>query len=259
MTVPTGVWQRDWIRRDGGAEDARVGVRYVQTPSAFGDLRIPADRPEMAAAGSLAALGDAQLAALARQNGFAGVATMDGATATWHHEIDFQPASGGVDSGRIEPAGEGRMFEHGLDESYVESWSAIDRGGGFFAARVERAGKLDQLLVVAGRHFMYARARAVALPAGGSLTELIERTHATREAIIAWLDCEISFGTVRGWQIERSTLPWRQGQALGFAARIAVDASGRPAAREAGAGETWSFPVVELPESELRALFVERP
>jgi hypothetical protein len=228
-------------------------VRYVQTPSVFGDLRIPADRPAVAAA-SFADLGDDQLAALAHQNGFAGATTVDGANATWHHEIDFQPA-GGSDIGRIEPAGEGRMFEHALDGSYVESWSTLDRGGGFFAVRVERAGRVDQLLAVAGEHFVYARARAVALPPGDSLAELIARTRPPRDAVVAYLDCEISYGTTRGWQIERSTLPWQEGKRLALADRIAIDAGGRPAPRDAAAGEAWSFPVVDLAPDELRARF----
>lgn len=258
MTVPTGAWQRDWIRRHGGAPDSRVTVRYVQTPSVFGDLRIPGDRPDVAPAASLAELGDDQLAALAHQNGFAGFTTVDGANATWHHEIDFQPAGGGADIGRIEPAGDGRMFEHALDDSYVESWSALDRGGGLFAARVERADRIDQLLAVAGDHFIYARARAVALPPGDSLTELIARTHPPRDALLAYLDCEISYGTTRGWQIERSTLPWQQGKRLAFVDRIAIDAGGRPAPRDPAADEAWSFPVVDLAPDELRARFDAR-
>jgi hypothetical protein len=253
VTVPTGAWQRDWIRRHGGAPDTRIAVRYVQTSSVFGDLRIPGDRPDVAPAASLADLGDDQLAALAHQNGFAGFTTIDGANATWHHEIDFQPAGGGADIGRIEPAGDGRMFEHALDDSYVESWSALDRGGGFLAARVERAGRVDQLLAVAGQHFVYARARAVALPPGDSLAELIARTHPPRDAVLAYLDCEISYGATRGWRIERSTLPWQQGKRLAFVDRIAIDASGRPAPRDPAAGEVWSFPGVDLAPDELRA------
>jgi hypothetical protein len=257
VTVPTGAWQRDWIRRHGAAPDARVTVRYVQTPSVFGDLRIPGDRPDVSPAASLADLDDDQLAALAHQNGFAGVTTVDGANATWHHEIDFQPAGDGADIGRIEPAGDGRMFEHALDDAYVESWSTLDRGSGggsFFAVRVEREGRTDQLLAVAGDHFVYARARAIALPPAGSLAELIARTHPPRDTLLAYLDCEISYGTTRGWQIERSTLPWLAGSRLAFADRIAVDAADRPAPRNLAAGETWSFPVILAP-GELRAMF----
>jgi len=259
MTVPTGVWQRDWIRRHGGAPDAGVAVRYVQTPSVFGDIRIAAARPDLAHAASFAELSDAELAALAHQNGFAGVTTVDGRNATWHHEIDFQPAGDDADIGRIEPAGDARMFEHALDASYIESWSAIDRGGGkFFAVRVVRAGRTDQLLAVAGAHFVYARARPTALPAAASISEAIATRHATRDQIIAFLDCEISYGSVAGWQIERSTLPWRQGQRLALADRIAVDARGQPGPRAAAAGEAWSFPVNTLSAAELQALFAQR-
>jgi hypothetical protein len=260
MNVPSGVWQRDWIQRRGGAHDAGVTVRYVQTPSVFGDVRIRVDRPERSSATSWADLSDDQLAALTRQNGFAGFTTVDGANATWHHEIDFQPAGGDADIGRIEPAGDRHMFEHALDGSYVESWSALDPGGGrFLAVRVVRGGRVEQLLAVAGAHFVYARARATALPAGASISDVIRDNHPTREAIIGYLDCEISYGAVAGWQIEHSTLPWREHKRLALADRIIVDAAGRLAPRAAAPGEAWSFPVNTIAASDLRALFATVP
>jgi hypothetical protein len=256
MSVPTGAWQRDWIHRRGGAPDRGVTVRYVQTPSVFGDVRIRDDRPAVPHAASFADLDDDQLAALATQSGFAGFTTIDGDHATWHHEIDFEPAGGAADVGRIEPVSDGEMFEHAPDGSYVERWSALGpSGGAFFAAKLARDGRVDQLLAVAGEHFVYARARAVALPPGGSLGEAIARTHATRAQIIAYLDCELSYGRVRGWQIERSTLPWREATRLAFVDRIAIDANGQPAARAAAAGEAWSFPVNTLGAAELCAWF----
>jgi len=256
MKIPTGAWQRDWIARHGGAPDHRVTVRYVQTPSVFGDVRIPGDRPALGHAASFADLGDDELTALAQQHGFAGITTMDGANATWHHEIDFQPAGDGADIGRLEPVGDGQMFEHALDDSYIERWSALGPDGGkFLAARVTRDGQVDQLLAVAGEHFVYARARSTALPAAESISEAIARTHATRETIIAYLDCEISYGTVSGWQIERSTLPWQEGKRLAFADRIAIDAQGQPAARLISPGEAWSFGAQTFPAAELRAMF----
>ena|SRR5438045_3895241 len=254
--VPAGAWQRDWISRHGGARDAAVTVRYVQTPSMFGDVRIRGDRPALAGAASFTDLSDDQLLALAKQNGFAGYTTIDGANATWHHEIDFQPSDGSSDIGRIEPAGDGKMFEHALDESYVESWSALGGGDGpFLAVKVAHGDRVDRLLAVAGDHFIYARARAAALPAADSITDAIATTHATREAIIGFLDCEISYGSTRGWHIVHSTLPWQEGKRLAFVDRIAVDASGRPVATAAEAGEAWSFPLNTFAAADLRALF----
>jgi hypothetical protein len=254
--VPAGAWQRDWISRHGGARDASVTVRYVQTPSMFGDVRIRGDRPALAGAASFADLSDDQLLALAKQNGFAGYTTVDGTSATWHHEIDFQPSSGGADIGRIELSGNGKMFEHALDESYVESWSALGGGDGpFLAVKVARGDRVGHVLVVGGDHFVYARARVTALPAADSITDAIARTHATREAIIGFLDCEISYGNTRGWHIVHSTLPWQEGKRLAFIDRIGIDARDRPVATAAESGEAWSFPVNTFTVADLRALF----
>ena len=254
--VPVGAWQRDWISRHGGARDTAVTVRYVQTPSVFGDVRIRGDRPALAEAASFADLSDDQLRALAKQNGFAGTTTVDGAKATWHHEIDFQPSDGGADIGRIEPAGDGKMFEHALDESYVESWSALGGGEGpFLAVKVVRGDRVDRLLSVAGDHFVYARARATALPAADSITDAIAATGATRETIIGFLDCEISYGNTRGWRIVHSTLPWQEGKRLTFVDRIVIEPNGRLAATEVAAEEAWSFPVNTFAPAALRALF----
>jgi hypothetical protein len=254
--VPTGAWQRDWISRHGGPRDATVTVRYVQTPSVFGDVRIPAERAALAGAASFAQLSDDQLLVLARQNGFAGYLTVDGANATWHHEIDFQPTDGGADIGRLEWATEQTMFEHALDDSYVEAWSTVSRRDDrFFAVKVYHGDRVEQVLSVAGDHFVYARARAIALPAATSLAEAIAASHATRETIVAFLDCEISYGTTHDWRIEHSTLPWQEGKRLAFADRLAIGANGQPAPRDAAAGEAWSFPVNSLPAAELRTRF----
>jgi hypothetical protein len=254
--VPAGTWQRDWISRHGGARDASVTVRYVQTPSMFGDVRIRGDRSALAGAASFADLSDDQLLALAKQNGFAGSTTVDGANATWHHEVDFQPSNGSTDIGRIELSGHGKMFEHALDESYVESWSALGGGDGpFLAVRVARGDRVDHVLAVAGDHFVYARARVTALPAADSISDVIARTHATRETIIGFLDCEISYGNTRGWHIVHSTLPWQEGKRLAFIDRIGIDARDRPVATAAEAREAWSFPVNTFTAADLRALF----
>jgi hypothetical protein len=91
------------------------------------------------------------------------------------------------------------------------------------------------------------------------LTELAGK--ATREQLIAYLDCELSHGTVHGgsvpWQIDHSTLPWREGTHLTFADELTVDAAGALAAH-AAAGETWTIPTNTLAADDLRVLFSAR-
>ncbi len=254
VNVPTGTWQRDWVRRNGGPSDRSTLVRYVQTPSLFGDLRVPEALPDLTSASSLADLTDDQLFALAQQSGFAGVLTMSGTTATWNHEIDFQP-SGAPDIGRVEMLGPGKMFEHALDDSYVESWSVLDGRDGAFAVRVKREDRVLNVLVVSGQHFVYARARKRALPAGKSLVEIITRLRPDRTTVMSYLDCEISYGNTHGWWIENSTLPWLQGKRLAFADRIGIGADGQPIALTPVRGEVWSFPINTLAPDELQTLF----
>jgi hypothetical protein len=259
-----GTWGREWIRRDGVTTNT-LTVRYLQTPYWFGDVRIPTDRPRITV-GSLAELGDAELAGLAKQRGFFGYTTVAGDVATWHHEIDYQPSDGSPDTARIEPLGTSSMLEHGLDGSFVEHWWSLGSGDGkFLTIRVMRGGRLDRMLVVTGDHFLYAKNRASELPAGRSLTELA--TKASREQLLAYLDCELSHGLIRGgglpWQIEHSTLPWREGTHLAFVDDLTVDAAGALTARAtagggSAAGESWTIPINTLAPDDLRVLFPAR-
>ena len=256
-----GAWKREWIRRAGLTDDS-VTVRFLQTPTMFGDVRIPADRPSFPEATSLADLTDPELRSLANQKGFFGYTTIAGNIATWHHEIDYQPPDGEDDIGRLERVGSG-MYEHALDESYVERWGSLSSGDGrFLVVRVTRLDhgkeRLERVLLVAGDHFLYARNRAQDLPMAASLPDLIAKTHATRERVLAYLDCELSQGYARGgsapWSIVRSTLPWREGTRLELAGLIAVDSTGKLSPR-AASGDTWTFPVNTMAVEDLRVLF----
>jgi hypothetical protein len=254
-----GVWSREWIRRRGALTND-LTVRYLQTPSWFGDVRIPIDRPRLSHAASFADLTDDQLRLLTKQRGFIGRATAENLIATWHHEIDFQPSDGSPDIGRLEPVGKGRMYEHALDSSYTEHWWSLTSGDGrFLAVRVERAGRLDRILLVAGDVFIYARNRTKDLPPAESLDSLITTTRATRAQIIEYLDCELSVGRIRGgslpWEIQYSTLPWREGRHLDFVDRIEGKGPIGGLGPRAEAGETWTVPVNTLDAEELAVLF----
>jgi hypothetical protein len=260
--VPTwlrGVWTRDWIQK-GKVKSNTVNVHYLQTPTYFSDIRIPKDRPRFAAAGSFTDLPDGDLRLLAKQTGFIGSTTMVGAVATWHHDIEFQPPDGTEDTGRLQRMAKGRMLEHGLDGSYTEAWRLLTGGRGrYLVIRTARFGRLFRALVVVGDQFVYARNRAAELPQAASLEALIESTHATRKQMVEYLDCELSLGRVRGgsvpWEIQQSTLPWREGRHLEFIDEITTSEAGAALQPRKLSDEQWTVPINTLPRPELKTLF----
>ena len=124
-------WERIYILRGpGSSPDRSVNVRNIQTPSLFGDCRVPKGRPDFSRAKCLSDLSDEELKTLYDQQGFAGFTTVDGYVTTWHHLIDYQPPDGSVDIGRIELRGGRNMYEHGVEASYTEHWWNLGDGGG---------------------------------------------------------------------------------------------------------------------------------
>jgi hypothetical protein len=254
-----GEWSRDWIQT-GKVKSNTLDVHYLQTPTYFADIRISKDRSETSTARSFADLTDQQLRLLAGQNGFTGRTTMAGTVATWHHDIEFQPSNGTPDKGRLQRIPPDRMHEHGLDGSYIESWKSLTDGKRrFLVIRVEHSGRLLQALVVVGNQFVYVRNRTKDLPMAPSFDALIEGTNATREQIVEYLDCEFSVGQVRGrslsWEIEQSTLPWREGRHLDFVEQMSVNDGGAGLVPREVGEDQWTVPVNTLSPSEIKALF----
>jgi hypothetical protein len=241
-----------------------VNVRNIQTPTLFGDCRIPKDRPPYKK--PLRDLSEAELLTLLTQEGFSGYTTVEGYVTTWHHEIDYQPPDGSIDIGRIVLAGGRNMYEHGVQASYLEHWWYLESGeGNFFGVKVLRrlpddTTRIHQILSVAGDHFIYARNRAHDLPMAPSLGALVAKEKPSRDQLIEWLDLEVSHGFVLGgrcpWQIQFSTLPFREGEPLAFASEIVVDPKTGAVSHR---GETpdliWSFPVNTLDVEDLVVLF----
>jgi hypothetical protein len=260
--VPTwlhGVWAREWIQK-GKDQSNTLDVHYLQTPTYFADIRSPKDRGRFPKAKSFADLTDQELLLLARQNGFTGLTTTVGAVATWNHDIQFQPSDGTPDRGRLQRNGPGRMHEHGLDGSYIEAWKSISGGEGrFLVVREEHAGRLVKTLVVVGNQFVYVRNRAVDLPTAESFEALINSSKASRAQIEAYLDCEFSVGRVQGgsvvWEIEQSTLPWREGGHLDFVGEI-LPAKGSPGLAPRSVGDDqWTVPINTLSARAIEEMF----
>lgn len=254
-----GVWSRDWIQKEN-IKSNTLDVHYLQTPTYFADMRIPKDRLGVVAAKSFAELTDEQLRSLTRQNGFTGRTTMTGLVATWAHDISYQPSDGTPDQGRLQRIPPAQMHEHGLDGSYIEAWRHLAGGNGrFLVVRIEHAGRLVQSLVVVGNLFVYVRNRPKDLPEAASFDALIEATHPSREQMEKYLDCEFSVGRVRGggvpWEIEQSTLPWREGRHLDFVEQISIGNGDSGLAPREAREDVWTVPVNTMSPREIRALF----
>jgi len=254
-----GAWSREWLQ-EGKEKSSTLDVHYLQTPTYFADIRILKDRPGISNARSFSDLTDEQLQLLAGQNGYAGRTTLAGTIATWHADIAFRPSDGTPDKGRLERVSRDRMYEHGLDGSYIESWRFLTNGQGrFLVIRVEHSGRLVRTLVVVGNQFVYVRNRAKDLPLSPSFDALFKATNATREQIIDYLDCEFSLGRTRGgsapWEIEQSTLPWREGHRLEFVDQVSMDGRGSIQVSLKVGEDKWTVPVNTLSLDEIKALF----
>jgi hypothetical protein len=211
----SGLWRRTLIAWPDGRRDTVTRVRWLQGPRLYADLRQPAGRPELRDVGGLRDLRMAQIAWLARQEGFAGTLDADGGVFEWSRVIDFQPRARHVDAARLRFHGS-RLIEEGRDSAYTEHWQRRRPAEPGAAARLRDAETgCTAILVRVGAIFMIARDRAVALPPHGTLADLVAGARHLRDAQ-AMIDCEISLGRVvpAGWRIERSTLPYRERRRL---------------------------------------------
>jgi hypothetical protein len=231
-TIPTwlaGVWKRLSLETEDG-RDTTTQVIYLQTPSCYGDLRIPVDRPELGDRTSLTDLTTAEILALSKQQGFSGIAIVNDNRCQWHRYIDYQPPTPFRDIGTLQWDGE-LWIEEGIDAPYREEWQKIDDGNGDFSALVlpsDVEGRWKACIVTAGDWFVYSRNRLDGLPNADSLETLVTQTSdLTQQQTL--LDCEISVGRCASgqvpWEIQQSTLPWREGQALWAGSTLEINLS----------------------------------
>jgi hypothetical protein len=214
----TGRWSRTLLVRPDGTSDATTSVTWLQAGACYVDLRVPAGlRPRTSATPSaLGGLDAGELAALAAVEGFAGRLRADGPWTCWDRAVDLQPAAATPDEGLLEPQGAG-LLETGRHAHYLEHW---ERRSGpdeeFCAVELrEAATGAPALLLRVGDDVAWARGRAVPLPPGGTLADLV----ATAEpaTLAAAFDAEVALGVVApdgGVVLTASSLPARVGAPL---------------------------------------------
>jgi hypothetical protein len=212
----TGLWRRSLISWPDGRSDTTTAVRWMQTPSLFVDLRQPANRPSFDGVRCLRNLGRAHIEWLALQEGFAGEIRWDGHYVEWQRQFDFQPKAPLPDAGKLWFDGD-VMMEEGRDIPYIEHWhrEAVSPHPCVGIALRDASTGQPGMLVRAGNLFMYARGRMIDPPPQSDLRQLISSAPA-RHDMQDLIDCEISFGSIgaEGWQIEHSSLPFKERQLL---------------------------------------------
>lgn len=228
----TGVWRRDLITTTDGLHDDTTRVFWLQTRSWYVDIRVPADRPSHPGAAGLGDYAPDDLAALAQMQGFAGQLTVDPRICRWRRDLDFQPPNGVADEGTWDLDGE-VMIERGLDGRYEEVWRRTPDSHGprlAFALDSAPAGSAPRgLLVVAGDCFMTIEDRAIALPFGPTLGDVVAGALAAGDLARARaaLAMPITYGRIAGgaapWEVQLSTWPWLEGQGLWPPASTAFD------------------------------------
>lgn len=210
-----GRWTRSLLVRYDGTRDAAATVTWLQASGLYVDLRLPVQAPSLSSS-SLGDLDRHGLTELAATEGFAGRLVADGGWARWHRLVDLQPPASTPDEASLE-AEQGApdtVVETGRDGTYVEHWQREARPAAPVAGVIlrERATGALAVLVRVGSDVGWARGRAVSLPRGVSLVDLVASA-GTDAAARALLDTEVALGRVDpgGAVLERSSLPWRTG------------------------------------------------
>jgi hypothetical protein len=248
-----GCWTRRNLRFADGTEDKTTRVIWLQTLSGVCDVRISASRADLRERTGFADCSTEELLKLAEQDCFCGTTLFDPEaepfpTASWPKEaylFRFQPVITFPEPGWLEWRDFGTcMIETAPSGAYVEDWRLLPESRSFAAHLTKRDAASATCLYVAGEHAIYARNRAVDLPSDKSLVELAWDAQCERRRLEELLDCEFSYARRErpgdGYTIMASTLPWREGQALGYP--WLADLASKPTSIETLAlSDTWTF------------------
>jgi hypothetical protein len=254
-----GVWMRTLRQTDTDAEapppgDVSTWARRLQTSLWRAELRIPDAAMRDRRAVPLAEASAQHKAALATQQGSAGITQFEtlpeGQICTWLRRIDYQPPGLQPDAGWMMFDRDDRLIEIGVHEDYNEVWVRLPDSIGRFVALAglaeDGAGGTHDTgarLLVAGDYMMRVRPRTQRWPRGMTpgytLPDVL--VHSPDQAV-DWLDCEVSFGRLQDgrWTVEHSTLPELEGQSVAWQARVEEDEATANVQHD-GVGSRWQI------------------
>lgn len=213
-----GIWRRRSITFADGSEDDTTRVVWVQAGDLTGDIRVPADRPDVSHRKSLADCTREELAALAAAEGGVAESRFKDGVMRWDGWSAFQPLNNWPEPGELRRVG-GCMIEFAPSGAYVEDWRFEPASGPLRAALrllgehagdgriTPRAGGL----VVTGDVAVLSLGRTSPLPAR-PLPALFGE--AEDPAAVAAAAFEAVTSLARGGEIVLSTNPFLEGAPL---------------------------------------------
>lgn len=213
-----GTFRRRSITYADGAEDATTAVVWIQSHGLTGDIRIPADRPDVRHRGGLADCTREELLGLAMAEGGVAETSYADGLMRWTDWSAFQPMNNWPEPGDLRRVG-ACMVEFAPSGAYVEDWrfepaaSPLRVGLRLLGEQAEggpvrpRSGGLT----VAGDLAIFSLARRAPLPAAHLADQFRASTDLPCLTQIAF-DAETSLarGAERAFQVELSTNPFLQ-------------------------------------------------
>lgn len=217
-----GAFRRRSITWANGTEDTTTTVVWVQSHGLTGDIRIPADRPDVSHRAGLHDCSRVELAGLALAEGGVAETHFAEGLMTWSDWSAFQPYNKWPEPGELRRIG-GCLIEFAPSGAYVEDWRfrtdgstltvglrLVGEQAGDRAAEPRAGG-----LVIAGGEAILSLGRRAPLP-DAPLSDLIREaddlptiTEATFEAVTS-----VALRDAGQWSVEFSTNPFLEGLPL---------------------------------------------
>jgi hypothetical protein len=216
-----GCFHRRGITYATGQEDATTRVIWTQSCGLTGDLRLPADRPDVSARGALSECSPAELVELAKgEGGVADTAFQDGLM-SWSNWAAFQPYDKWPEPGELRRVGPA-LIEFAPSGIYVEDWRLQPGSEGLrvglrLVSEASPGGShrpRDGGLVIAGDHAIFALARRQSLAEGVPAWRQLAADPSLAETVFDCQACYVRCSVDGAWRIAFSIDPFAEGRTL---------------------------------------------
>jgi hypothetical protein len=220
-----GCFHRRAISYANGCTDLATRVIWLQSHGLTGDLRVPAERPDVTHRAGLADCSREELEALVQAEGGVAETAFAADRMSWSEWAAFQPYDKWPEPAELRRVGD-CLLEFAPSGIYVEDWRLQPRSAGpRIGLRLigENGRPRDGGLLIVGEHAIFAIARPEALDSDDPLPLQVRRAR-DPAALTARIFAAGASYAVRGrggaWEVTLSTNPFLEGKPLdldGFA------------------------------------------